>query len=228
MNTTFLIILIGLILMGLWGWFSGFIKMVCVLCSSIICLVLTLFLTPITTDILTRSDKVYNFFYEKVASNIEIPAADLQNSLATLDMADFPEELLGNTVVDGLRELVGEMDASTIDPGEFIRDKVTLMIIKVVAFIVTYIIVSVLVGLMIKIFNVLSKLPVINVANKALGVVSGVALCLLLVLVFMAVVDYVTPSLCEGLIEDINSNAILKWMSEHNFISPIINNFLKD
>ena len=228
MNVTFIVIILALALLGLWGWFSGFIRMVCVLCSSIIVFVLTLFLTPVTTEILTKSESVYGFFYEKVASKIDINTGSIQESLAQLETVDLPEGSLESSVVGELREIAGEMDISTIDPGEFLRDRITLMIIKAVAFFVTYIIVSLLVGLIFRIFNVLSKLPVINIANKTLGIVSGVAVGLFLVLVFMAVVDYLSPSLCEGVIEDINSSTVLGWVHEHNFVSPFVNSFLKD
>ena len=73
-----------------------------------------------------------------------------------------------------------------------------------------------------------NAVAVINIANKTLGIVSGVAVGLFLVRVFMAVVDYLSPSLCEGVIEDINSSTVLGWVHEHNFVSPFVNSFLKD
>lgn len=228
MNVTLVIILVVLILLGIWGWFSGFIKMVCVFCSSIIVLVLTLFLSPITTEVFTKSESIYGFFHEKVASAVDLRMDSLQISLDQLNMVELPEGTLESSVVEELRELAGEMELSTVDPVELVRDRITLMLIKAAAFIVTYIIVSLLVGLAFKVFNILSKLPVINVANKALGVASGVAVGIFFVLVFMAVADFLSPSVCEGVAEDINSSAILGWIHEHNFISPFVNSFLKD
>ena len=211
MNLTLIIIIIALILLGLWGWFYGFIRMVCVLCSSIIIFVLTLFLAPITTNILSNSEAVHDTIYEKVAGNINLPTVDAQTAIQYFDM-------VGDNIPRGME--------STLKEG--LREEVTMMIIKILGFIVTYIVVTLLVGLLFKLFKVLSKLPVINIANKALGVIAGVALGLFLVGVFFAIVSFVSPeAFGDGIAADINSSAVLGWIYEHNIISPFVNSYLK-
>ncbi|MCR5432154.1 MAG: CvpA family protein [Lachnospiraceae bacterium] len=227
MNVTFIIILLGLILLSLWGWFSGFIKMVCVLCSSIICFVLTLFLSPITTGILVGSEPVYKFFYEKVSGNIDLPDTDVSTALQFFDSIEIPEAFEG-TLRDGLKDLAEDTETAKDSAGNYIRDSITVIIIKVVAFIITYIIVSILVSLVFMLFKVLSRLPVVNIANRLLGVIVGLALGIFLVCVFMSVVLYLAPgTFGQGIAEDIDSSAILKYISDHNFILPFVKNYLK-
>lgn len=229
MNLTLIIIIIALILLGLWGWFYGFIRMVCVLCSSIIIFVLTLFLAPITTNILSNSEAVHDTIYEKVAGNINLPTVDAQTAVQYFDMVgDNIPRGMESTLKEGLQGLASDVSTATNDAGDYIREEVTMMIIKILGFIVTYIVVSLLVGLLFKLFKVLSKLPVINIANKALGVVAGVALGLFLVGVFFAIVSFVSPeAFGDGIAADINSSAVLGWIYEHNILSPFVNSYLK-
>ena len=227
MNITLIIILLVLALLGVWGWFSGFIKMVCVLCSSIIIFILTLFISPVITGIMTDSESIYGFFYEKVAGNIDLPNIDASTALQNFDSIDIPDGIEGS-LREGLEGLAGNVNTASDDAGEYIRDRVTLMIIKVVGFAVTYIIVSIIVGVLFKIFNILAKLPVINFANRALGITAGVALGLLLVFVFMAVVSFTTPGTFTGFVrDDIQSSGLLGWIYDHNFITPIVRHYLE-
>ena len=228
MNLTFLIILVVLILLGVWGWFYGFIKMVCVLCSSIIIFVLTLFLSPVTTKVLSNSESFYNLIYEKVAGNIDLPKVDAQTALDYFDTIDSIPSGIEGSLKEGLSDLAGNVNSASDDAGEYIRDRITLLIIKVIAFIVTYIIVSILIGIIFRIFNVISKLPVINIANRALGITAGVLMGIFLVFVFMAVVSFLSPgTIADGIASDINSSTVLSFLYEHNFISPFVDQYLR-
>lgn len=229
MNLTLIIIIIALILLGLWGWFYGFIRMVCVLCSSIIIFVLTLFLAPITTNILLNSESVHDFIYEKVSGNVELPSVDANTALQYFDMVgDKIPSGMESTLRDGLQGLADDVTTASNDASDYIREEVTMMIIKILGFVVTYAIVSLLVGILFRIFRVLSKLPVINFANRALGIVAGVALGFFLVGVFFAIVSFVSPeTFNDGIAADINSSAVLGWIYDHNILSPFVNSYLK-
>ncbi len=226
MNITLIIVLLIIILMGVWGWFSGFIKMVCLLCSSVIIFILTLFISPVITNVMTDSESIYGFFHEKVAGNIDLPSIDASTALKNFDSIDIPDGIEGS-LREGLEGLAGNINTASGDASVYIRDKVTLVIIKVVAFAVTYVIVSILVGIIFKIFNVLAKLPVINFANRALGITAGIALGLLLVFVFMTVISFMTPGTITDIMrENIKTNGLLGWIYDHNFILPIVRHYL--
>jgi len=226
MNVTLIIVIIGLILLGLWGWFSGFIKMVCVLCSSILVFVLTIFLSPITTGIMTDSEKIYGFFYEKVAGSIELPEFDSDNALDFLDSIEVNEELKGN-IREGIEGITGDISGASDDAGEYIRDRVTRVVIKVVAFIITYIIVSIIVGIVFMLFKIIARIPVVNMINRILGVVVGLALGYFLICLVFSIGTYITTwSIGADISADIKSSAILSWINDRNILSSFIGNYL--
>ncbi len=226
MNVTLTVIILFLILLALWGWFSGFIRMVCVLFSSIIVFILTMFLSPVTTSILSKSDKVYDFFYEKVASNIELPSVDAGTALLYFDNIDIPSGI-EDSLREGLVGLSRDVNTASDDAGIYIRDKITLMIIKAFSFLITYAIVAILVGIIFRLFNILSRLPIVRVANRLLGVTSGLVLGVLLVFLFMAVVSFLTPgAFGESVVHDIESSSVLGWRYNNNFIAPLVAKYL--
>ncbi|MCR5830110.1 MAG: CvpA family protein [Lachnospiraceae bacterium] len=227
MNITLIIAIIGLILLGVWGWFSGFVRMVCVLCSSIIVFVITFFVSPVTTKIMTESEDIYGFFYEKVVGNFDLPDIDVRTALENIDSIDINDNFKNN-IKEGLESLAGDVNTATNGAGDYIRDRITLMIIKVAAFIITYIIVSILVGLLLRLFKFLSQLPVVNVINRVLGVVVALAVGFFAICLVLAIATLFTGgSFNTSIAEDINSSAILGWINDHNFVTPFIEKYIE-
>lgn len=102
----------------------------------------------------------------------------------------------------------------------------SLVLVRLLVLVLLYIIVAALMKLLIVSLRILTKLPVLHLFNRLLGIAAGMVSGILCIWIFFAIV-YICRDMQLGVwaIPQLQENPILFYMYEHNLITYIISDF---
>lgn len=159
---------------------------------------------------------------EEALENADIPK-DLQ--IKAIEMAELPEvfkSLLSDNNNDVIYEKLGVKTFA-----EYVGEFLSKLIIHIVAFLCTFLIVTIVLRAIIFALDIVSELPVLGFFNRLVGGVVGVAGGLIIIWLFFVVITllYVT-AFGREIYQVIQENAILNMLYENNPLMKLATNFM--
>ena len=242
-----LVLIAGILILALnivLGYKEGFVKAAYSLVAWILVLILTTCLTPLATDwVMNHTSvptKIEAYVYEQIEKGIEEKQQEVQGELGTkleIEETDGLEILeqygiyLPDAVLDKSEEMQQEIQIeeslealtdSAISPVyRTLSATITAIVIKGVVSVVIMILAVIVVYVLGAVLDIVSKLPVIDTANKALGIAAGAIKGMLIIWVLLAVLSFFSVTeMGRTLIAWIYENPILIWIYENN---PLLN-----
>ncbi|ETP71250.1 Colicin V production protein [Lachnospiraceae bacterium JC7] len=167
-----------MVIMLIFGYYKGLVKMSSNLVSIILSVLLTKSMRPYFQNWVTNSEYIRAYIneriHEKLQANIgniggtsSVDKAVLNDSLTSQALRSFiednPEESIEN-----FYELIG-LDKIT----DMVADRVTEFVLSVITFILLLIVITVLVKILFKILDKVAELPVLTAVNRISGSVLG-------------------------------------------------------
>ena len=154
---------------------------------------------------------------EDAINNADIPR-DLQ--VAAIDKADLPglfkDKLTTNNNSDVYKELGVETFAQYV--GHFLAK----LIINIIAFLCTFILVTIVVRAIVFALDIVSELPVLGAVNRLAGGVVGVAGALIIVWTLFVIITLLyTTDIGKQMFGMIESNSLLKMLYDFNPIMKL-------
>ncbi len=240
LNWLFFVVLAIFALCIILGWKRGFVRIVFSLAATVIALILTLILCPITINVLKSQGGVYDKIYKGVDSFIDLDEA--YKKVAASDDADKQtlEEKL-DTMMENIglpsiiRKSVVESDIVQNLSGEkgeefqknelakletVICENLTATTINALGFIITLLIVIIVLFILGKTLDLLAKLPLLKQVNAWLGILVGAAEGLLLVWIFFTVVTmFAATPFGQNMLGMITENGFLQFLYDKNVIA---------
>lgn len=190
------LILVFIVLCALIGKKRGFIKTFFAFFGGLVSFVVSSVLANPFGDFLSRKlffPSLRSYFIEsmtKKANSLDLSSVP-EEALRFLQKFNFSKEdlesFLANQVSSGTQEI--EMLADTVIKP--ISDSVG----HAVALILLFILCAVVIRILVKVLNLISKLPILNFSNQTLGLVSGILLGVLLSVVFSSALELASPIL---------------------------------
>ena len=164
-----------------------------------------------------ESDKQEKIETEVAAGTIN--TAELIENIRGMEfqLPETVKEYLLNTdeYADGLLEKSGVY--------EEISKRITKMALNAIAFVITFLILSIVFGVISQVFHIIEKLPVIEEANKGLGAVLGFAKGLVLVwLGFAFVALNAMSDFGQQFIAMVYESPLLIYIYENNFVLTLL------
>lgn len=159
---------------------------------------------------------------EEALENADIPK-DLQ--IKAIEMAELPEvfkSLLSDNNNDVIYEKLGVKTFA-----EYVGEFLSKLIIHIVAFLCTFLLVTIVLRAIIFALDIVSELPVLGFFNRLAGGVVGAAGGLIIIWLFFVVITllYVT-AFGRGIYQVIQENAILNMLYENNPLMKLATNFM--
>lgn len=159
---------------------------------------------------------------EEALENADIPK-DLQ--IKAIEMAELPEvfkSLLSDNNNDVIYEKLGVKTFA-----EYVGEFLSKLIIHIVAFLCTFLLVTIVLRAIIFALDIVSELPVLGFFNRLAGGVVGAAGGLIIIWLFFVVITllYVTAFERE-IYQVIQENAILNMLYENNPLMKLATNFM--
>ena len=159
---------------------------------------------------------------EEALENADIPK-DLQ--IKAIEMAELPEvfkSLLSDNNNDVIYEKLGVKTFA-----EYVGEFLSKLIIHIVAFLCTFLLVTIVLRAIIFALDIVSELPVLGFFNRLAGGVVGAAGGLIIIWLFFVVITllYVT-AFGREIYQVIQENAILNRLYENNPLMKLATNFM--
>lgn len=230
------------------GYKEGLVKAAYSLVSWILIMVLTTCLTPLATDWVMNNTsvptRIESYVYEQIKKGVEEKQKEVQEQLGTqvenqlefqggegLEALEQYGIQLPDAILNKLEEVQEEW--SIEEPLESITDSavspafrtlaatITAIIVKGVVSVVILILAIIIVFVIGAVLDIVSKLPVINTANKTLGVAVGALKGILVIWLLLAILSFFSVTeVGRTLIAWIYENPVLIWIYENN---PLLN-----
>lgn len=159
---------------------------------------------------------------EEALENADIPK-DIQ--IKAIEMAELPEvfkSLLSDNNNDVIYEKLGVKTFA-----EYVGEFLSKLIIHIVAFLCTFLLVTIVLRAIIFALDIVSELPVLGFFNRLAGGVVGAAGGLIIIWLFFVVITllYVT-AFGREIYQVIQENAILNMLYENNPLMKLATNFM--
>lgn len=225
MNWLVLVVIAILLVYGILGYKMGLIKTVFSICSMIVALILTMFITPQVSNALQKNDKVVTYFSEKVEEVLKLDQLDekmagvaKEEVIKDLPLPDFIKDAL---VENDETSVYKDLDVSSFS--QYLSHSIALTIIKALSFIATFLILLIVLRILCSVLDIISKLPVLKQINQLTGLAAGLARGLIVIWVLCVVITVFSGTEWgKDCFEMINSNTFLSLLYNNNFILKIL------
>lgn len=181
-----LAVLLILLIFFIRGFQLGFIRSFFSLLALFVAFLGALFLAKQLTPVL--SDLAAPHILPSIVQKIEkdpstSPSADLSSEELShvLQKLGLPQSWL--EVIEKATESQNQNSTATTNPSQFLARSILEMIASPIVFILCFVILLLLLNLLIKALDLVSKLPILNLTNRILGALFG--LCKALLLLFL-------------------------------------------
>lgn len=202
------------------GYKKGFMHIVLNLLTILLSMALATGFMPIVSNAIQKNTGLYNYSKGKVQQSIrkELNKKKQENEiLEALPLpSDVKQKLEKNTAISDFG------GAASFE--EYIGDSMAKLIINLISFIILYCAFRILLSVLISVFDLLRKLPVIhemdNLLGLTLGVMEGILFIWILCLVLMA---FAGTSEGREIYAIVKNNDFLQFFYEHNLLETLIN-----
>lgn len=170
----------------------------------------------ISSNVLDGLNATQQSTIEDALNEAEIPR-DMQ--MAAIERADLPDVFKDLLSVNNNSEIYEELGVDTF--AQYVGNYLAKLIINIVAFLCTFIIVTIILRAIVFALDIVSELPVLGIINRLLGGVIGLLGALIITwLIFIFITLLYTMPVGKEVYQMIQSNAALKLLYDYN---PIMN-----
>ncbi len=154
---------------------------------------------------------------EDLSGNIEIPREVQQEAIKSADLPDVFKDLL---TVNNNDEIYQQLGVTTF--AQYVGSFLAKLIINIVAFLCTFLIVTIVLRAIVFALDIVAGLPVLGLVNRLAGGVIGAVGALIIVwLLFIVVTLAYTTAIGKDVYEAIQGNGILKMMYDNNLLMKL-------
>lgn len=208
-----LAILVGNIV---WGYKKGFLRVVFSLLSWMIVVAIVGVATPVvsnfvveSTDLEVTLQKEIEQTLQELAKKQDVKVELPKELAATLFDEDVFED--GSVTIEEVLEKNGALTETA--------KKLTMLVVNGGSFLVVFILVRILLGIVEHMLGFLHRLPILGTADKFLGILAGGLKGVLLIWILLAVVALTsTTDTGVQLVEEIYHSEILIYLYENNMV----------
>lgn len=218
MNWLLLVVLAILVGNALIGSKVGFIRTVFSLCSMIVAIVLTIWISPTVNDLIKGNDKIYNTITSKVEKMVPFEKEESKIMEGLHLPKSIKESLLESN----------KLEKTKAPFREYAVEYLTNTFIKALSFILTFVVILIILWTLCFALNLISKLPVLNQINKMAGLVAGLVHGLVVVwLFFILLTVFGSNEFGQKALQMIGDSEILSIIYNNNLLLKFITSATK-
>lgn len=214
-------LVIVLALAGL-GYKRGLIMSIWHLVSFVLIIGLTIWASPHVAKFAKNNEKIYKLFYSTIAKTVKVPAKsgdDIDKFIEGLHLPEKAEDVVQNFA----SRYYGDVEDVQKSFEEKVYEKLTDMTLTALSFLITLGLAALAVTIVFNMLDLVSKMPLLNMANKLGGIALGLAEGILIIWVACGIIPLFSATSWGGtVIEQIQANKILNALYEHNIVSTIL------
>ena len=214
MNWLLLLVLAIILVNGLIGMKKGLIKVVFSMVSMFLAMVLTALISPTVTGMLSNNDTIYTYVSDKVEQMVDAneEQVDSSNEDSFIENLRLPKSIK--------ETLVENRDKGMSNFKGYITESISKIILKAAGFVLTFIVSLILIWVLSKVLDIISKLPVLNQINKSAGLIAGLVHGLILVWIFFAIITvFGGTGFGQSALAAVEESVILSFVYDKNFLT---------
>lgn len=229
MNVLTIIVLLLLIVLALNGYRKGFIKVFASMSFFILASVLVYFANPYVSQFLKDHTPVYAAIEKQCEEVLQKEGGRLSGDnkeevkakTEKSDQLQLIEELpIPQILKDQLTSTGSQNEFNLLDTSDFTKYIAAYMadaILSILSFVVTVIVVTLILRLSVMTLNIVANLPVLNGANRVLGLALGLVQGILTVwFAFLVITLFSQTDMGKQLLNLINESMILTYIYDNN------------
>lgn len=220
------LILVILILAGFMykGMKKGLIKTVLSMCSIIVGMGITIFLSPMVNQAICNNNDLVNGVASQVNSALHIQDSMNKNVAKqneTISKLPLPEniktEIQKNNTKSNYQTMLVDNFSS------YISKYIAFMILHSVGFICVYIIIHVILKILIRVLDLVNKFPVVHEMNELAGLLLGlIEGCMFLWIGCILLTVFSASPLAQQIYQSINDSSILTFIYSNNLLLRVV------
>ena len=218
------IIIIGVVavigLFALVGYKKGMVKIVLSMIAMAVTYILAGALTIPVSMALKTATPVYTTIEESVEKMVkEAKIDDTKLDITAIEKLNLPSQI-EEKLIDGAEKVTSGFN-------DYLVSSISNFILKALTFFILFIVIYIILSIVIKIFDFVSKLPLINTVNKAGGLAVGAAQGLIIVWIGCLVITaFGDKAWAQEAFRQINDNKLLTFIYENNPIIFLVTKFM--
>lgn len=223
MNWLLLIVIVYMILSIISGYRKGLIRTVCSVLAMMIALIIASVCSPMVSRALESNKGIYGYVDEKVSDvlNIDSKISGVTEQAKYINSLHLPESIKEQLKVNNNSEVKNELKVSEFS--DYVTGFITCLILNAISYIVVFIVALLLIGVVINVLDLISKLPVLNVVNKLGGAIAGAAKSLVVIWVFFVLITVFSGSdFGQTMFKMINDSTWLSFLYNNNILMNVI------
>lgn len=233
MNWLLLIVILFIGIFCYRGWSLGIIKSIFLICSTILALVITSICNPIVSNMLCSNEKIVSATSDAVSHTMGIDKEKgKKNTIKNkkeqnkkIEELPLSNHIKKQLVKNNTQKVYSNLLADTFE--EYLCKYIAVMIIRVLSFLILYIVVRTGVFILAKMLDIISKLPVIKQMDKAAGLILGGLQSILLIWIGCTVLTLFSGTVIgKEIYECINNSVILTFIYNHNILMMLLTGFM--
>lgn len=226
MNWVDLIIIVIVAVNSFIAWKSGFVRTICDFCSTIVSLIFTYMLYPVTANFLRNLnwfDKIKNTITESFDFSENFENISQNSQISIINQLEFPD-FIKNAIIENNNSQTYELlNASGIE--EYIAGYIANLCVNAISIITTFIIIVIAVKIFIEVLDLVSKLPILNFVNKTAGIAIGALRGLLIIwIIFLGVMFFYSKPNLQPFIVSIEESALGSFLYHNNILAFMVTN----
>lgn len=224
MNWLTVVVILILVVSMIIGYKKGFVRLVVSLAAMLLTMIIVAAITPYIGETIKTQTGIYDVIQENCIEllksngkeNTKIDQDTILESSKLPDVVKYAMATGGEDLLEG------------IGAYEYIGDFMANIVIYALAFIIAFLVITIIFRVTILSLDIVTKIPVINGINKLAGVLVGTIQGVIIIWIGFLIVF-----LCSGtsfgkmLTAQINQSIMLDFIYNNNLILQLITSFLK-
>lgn len=225
MNWLLILVLVVLTVYALYGRSRGFIKTVFTLFSTIIALILTMWISPVISKEVQKNDKIMGFATEKVSKMIDFGDVGnkISDQLNVIDKLPLPKVMKNALIENNTKDVYVAMTVDNFE--DYVSNSISRIIINAAVFLLIMLIILIALAVLCEALNIISKLPIINGLNKTAGLFAGLLHGIVIIWIGCIVLTMISSTaLGRNIFSLINTTPLLSTIYNNNLLLKFIMN----
>lgn len=225
MNWLLIAVLVVLVGYAINGRRRGFIRTVFTLFSTIVALILTMWISPVVSKEIQKNDKVMTFITEKVSKVIEV--GDMGNK--TSDQVNFigkltlPKTMKNTLIENNTTDVYVAMAVDNFQ--DYVSSTLARIILNAAVFLSIMLIITIGLATLCEVLNIISKLPLINGLNKSAGLFAGLLHGIIIIWIGCIVLTmFSSTKLGQSIVILMNESPFLSLIYDNNLFLKFVTN----
>ncbi|MBN2222895.1 MAG: CvpA family protein [Vallitaleaceae bacterium] len=202
------------------GYHKGLIKTLFDFISMILAFIMTYLLYPYVSLFLIKHTKIH----EKIASKIQevfeldkllLGAVSKESQMDSIGMMGIPKGLKESLIQNNNEEIFRLLGVDSFE--EYVSHYIATVTMNILVLVILFIAITIVLALLVRVLDLIAKLPVLKQANKSAGAVIGLFMGILTVSVVILVISsLISLQGDQKLLELIETGSISKWFYDNN------------